>query len=189
MGGHVRPEYALIPDLEANGYYIIIATAGHDTTSASTAGGLLALLEHPAELEKLRANPIALLPSAIEEIIRWVTPVRHFIRTDVKDYEVRGKTICEGESAVLWYPSANRDEEIFEAPYEFRVDRKGIRHLAFGFGPHVCLGQHLARMEMKALYRELLERVDSIELADQPTYMHPRFVGGLRSLPIRYKMK
>ena len=178
-----------IPELETNGYYIIIATAGHDTTSASTAGGLLALAQHPGEMKKLRDDADALLPSTIEECIRWVTPVRHFMRTATEDYELRNMTIRKGESVALWYPSANRDEEIFEDPYDFRVDRRGSKHLAFGFGAHVCLGQHLARMEMKALYRELLQRVDYIELAGEPKYVHSRFVGGLKSLPIRYTMK
>src|SRR5690606_10042133 len=146
----------------------------HDTTSASTAGGLLALIENPDEMAKLRANPDELLASAIEEAIRWVTPVRHFMRTATQDYELRGKTIRKGESVALWYPSANRDEEIFEAQYQFRVDRKGTKQLAFGFGAHVCLGQHLARVEMKALYRELLDRVAWIELAGEPKYLHAR---------------
>src|SRR5690606_12941654 len=110
-------------------------------------------------------------------------------RTAVEQYELRGKTIRKGDSVVLWYPSANRDEEIFEAPYEYRVDRKGPKQLAFGFGAHVCLGQHLARMEMRALYRELLSRVDRIELAGERRYMQSRFVGGLKTLPIRYRMK
>ena len=180
---------APIPEVEANGYCMIIATAGHDTTSASTAGGLLALLENPGQMTNLRADPESLLPSTIEEAIRWVSPVRHFMRTAAEDYELRGKTIRKGESVILWYPSANRDEETFDAPYEFRVDRKGAKQLAFGFGAHVCLGQHLARMEMKALYRELLARVDRIELAGEPKYVHSTFVGGLKSLPIRYRMK
>ena len=98
-------------------------------------------------------------------------------------------TIEEGESAILWYPSANRDEEVFEAPFDFRVDRNDGKQLAFGFGAHVCLGQHLARMEISALFRELLERVESIELAGEPRYMQSTFVGGLKSLPIRYRMK
>ena len=178
-----------IPELEANGYYIIIATAGHDTTSASTAGGLLALLEHPQEMAKLRADVDGVLPTAIDEMIRWVTPVRHFMRTATDDFELRDKTIRKGESAVLWYPSANRDEDIFDAPFEFRADRKDAKQLAFGFGAHVCLGQHLARMEMSALYRALLARVDHIELAGTPAYTHSSFVGGLKSLPIRYRMK
>ncbi len=178
-----------IPELEANGYYIIIATAGHDTTSASTAGGLHALLEHPAEMAKLRADVDDVMPTAIDEMIRWVTPVRHFMRTATSDYELRGKTIREGESVILWYPSANRDEEIWDAPFEFRADRKDAKQLAFGFGAHVCLGQHLARMEMSAFYRALLNKVDHIELAGEPKYIHSTFVGGLKSLPVRYRAK
>ena len=178
-----------IPELEANGYYIIIATAGHDTTSASTSGGLLALIENPDQMRKLRADTETLLPTAIDEMLRWVTPVRHFMRTATQDYELRGKTIRKGESVILWYPSANRDEDIFDQPYEFRVDRKEAKQLAFGFGGHVCLGQHLARMEMSALYKELLKRVDNIELAGEPKYVQSNFVGGLKSLPIRYRMK
>ena len=178
-----------IPEHEANGYYIIIATAGHDTTSSSTAGGLLALLENPEQMAKLRSDPEGVLPTAIEEMIRWVTPVRHFMRTATEDYDLHGTLIRTGESVILWYPSANRDAEVFEAPYQFRIDRKGAKQLAFGFGAHVCLGQHLARMEMSALYRELLARVAHIELAGEPRYIQSTFVGGLKSLPIRYRMK
>jgi cytochrome P450 len=127
--------------------------------------------------------------TAIDEMIRWVSPVRHFMRTATEDYQLRDTTIREGESVILWYPSANRDEDIFDEPFEFRVDRKDAKQLAFGFGAHVCLGQHLARMEMSALYRELLKRVDSFELAGEPKYVRSTFVGGLKSLPIRYKMK
>ena len=179
--------YALTSD--ANGYYIIIATAGHDTTSASTAGGLLALLENPAQMQLLSDDMDGLMPSAIDEVIRWVTPVRHFMRTATEDYELRDKTIRAGESAILWYPSANRDEEIFSDPFQFRVARKDAKQLAFGFGAHVCLGQHLARMEISALYKEILTRVTDIELAGEPRYTHSTFVGGLKSLPIRYRMK
>ncbi len=178
-----------IPDHEANGYYIIIATAGHDTTSNSTAGGLLALMENPEQFERLRADVDGLLPTAIDEMIRWVTPVRHFMRTASADRVVGGQAIAEGESVILWYPSANRDETIFNAPFDFRVDRKEAKQLAFGFGGHVCLGQHLARMEMSALFRELFARVEHFELAGEPQYTHSTFVGGLKSLPIRYRMR
>ena len=177
-----------MPRLDSNGYYIIIATAGHDTTSASTAGGVLALLENPGELKKLQDNSEH-MGTAIDEVIRWVTPVRHFMRTATEDVEVSGKTIKAGESAILWYPSANRDEDVFDEPFEFRIDRKDAKQLAFGFGAHVCLGQHLARMEITALYREILDRVTDIELAGEPRYTQSTFVGGLKSLPIRYRMK
>ncbi len=178
-----------IPDLEANGYYIIVATAGHDTTSSSTAGGLLALLQNPGEMAKLKSDVDGLLPTAIDEMIRWVTPVRHFMRTATADFELRGRTIRKDDAVILYYPSANRDEDIFDQPFKFRVDRKESKQLAFGFGAHVCLGQHLARMEMSALFRELLARVDHIELAGEPRYVQSTFVGGLKSLPIRFTMR
>lgn len=178
-----------IPDHEANGYYMIVATAGHDTTSSTTAGGLLALLENPEQMQKLRENPDDRLPGAIEEMIRWVTPVRHFMRTATEDYQLGDTEIKKDDSVILWYPSANRDEAIFDAPFEFRVDRNDAKQLAFGFGAHVCLGQHLARMEITALYRELLARIDHIELAGEPRYVQSTFVGGLKSLLIRYRMR
>ena len=177
-----------VPEHETNGYYIIIATAGHDTTSSSTAGGLLALIDNPDELAKLRADPDRHMATAIDEVIRWVTPVRQFMRTATADCRVGGVDVAEGQACVLWYPSANRDESVFDDPFAFRVDRR-INHLAFGYGPHVCLGQHLARMEMAALYRELLRRVDHVELNGEPAYSQSGFVGGLKSLPIRYRMK
>ncbi|MEM6708881.1 MAG: cytochrome P450 [Pseudomonadota bacterium] len=178
-----------IPELEMNGYYMIIATAGHDTTSSSTAGGLLALLQNPEQFDALKADPDGLMATAVDEMIRWVSPVRHFMRTATEDYELRGKTIKAGQSLILWYPSANRDEEVFSDPFDFRVDRKDGKQIAFGYGAHVCLGQHLARMEIAALYRALLKRVDRIELAGEPRYTQSTFVGGLKSLPIRYTLK
>jgi cytochrome P450 len=111
------------------------------------------------------------------------------MRTATKDQEIRGQKIAEGESVILWYPSANRDEEVFTDPFSFRIERPAARNLAFGFGAHVCLGQHLARMEMQAFYRELLSRVEHVELAGEPRYAQASFVGGLKSLPIRYRMK
>ena len=177
-----------VPEHETSGYYQIIATAGHDTTSSSTAGGLLALIENPDEFDKLRREPDRYMRTAIDEVIRWVTPVRQFARTATADCTVGGVDVAEGQSCVLWYPSANRDEAAFNDPFAFRVDRR-VNHLAFGYGPHVCLGQHLARMEMAALYQELLRRVDSVELNGEPAYSRSTFVGGLKSLPIRYRMK
>ena len=177
-----------VPELETNGYYIIIATAGHDTTSSSAAGGLLALIENPGELAKLRENPDRYMGSAIDEVIRWVTPVRQFMRTATADCRVGSVDVAEGQACALWYVSANRDGAVFENPFSFLVDRRS-NHLAFGYGPHVCLGQHLARMEMAALYREMLARVDHVELNGEPAYSQSTFVGGLKNLPIRYRMK
>ena len=178
-----------VPEHETNGYYIIIATAGHDTTSSSVAGGLLALIHNPGEMEKLRRDPERHMPTAINEVVRWVTPVRQFMRTATAACKVADTDIAEGESCCLWYPSANRDAAAFDDPFAFRVDRPGGGHLAFGFGAHVCLGQHLARLEMSALFRELLRRVDHMELNGEPLYTQSTFVGGLKSLPIRYRMK
>jgi cytochrome P450 len=177
-----------IGEFEAMSYYIIVATAGHDTTSSSTAGGLLALIENPDQFEKLRADP-DLLPSAVDEMIRWETPVKHFMRTATEDYELRGRKITKGDRLMLCYPSANRDEEVFEDPFAFRVDRKPNRHIAFGYGAHLCLGQHLAKMEIRALYRELLARLEHIELDGEPARTEASFVGGLKRLPVRYRMQ
>ncbi len=178
-----------LPEFETNGYYIIIATAGHDTTSSSVAGGVLAFIENPDELAKLRADPDRHMATALNEVIRWVTPVRQFMRTATADCRIGDVDVAEGEACALWYPSANRDDAVFDAPFEFRIDRRDGGHLAFGFGAHVCLGQHLARLEMGILYRELLRRVDSMELNGEPLYTQSTFVGGLKSLPIRYRMK
>ena len=153
------------------------------------AGGLLALIENPGELDKLRRDPERYMPSAINEVVRWVTPVRQFMRTATADCRVGDTDIAAGESCILWYPSANRDAAVFDDPFTFRVDRPGVRHLAFGFGAHACLGQHLARLEMTALFQELLRRVEHVELNGEPRYSQSTFVGGLKSLPIRYRMK
>lgn len=178
---------APIGDREAMSYYVIVATAGHDTTSNAAAAGMLELIRNPAELAKLKAD-MSLLPNAIEEMIRWSTPVKHFMRTATEDYTLRGKTIRAGDGLCLHYPSGNRDEEVFEDPFAFRVDRDVRRQVAFGYGVHVCLGMHLARMEMAALFRELLPRLNSIELAGAPRNTRSNFVSGLKSLPVRYTM-
>jgi len=173
--------------LEAVGYYVLIATAGHDTTSSAMAGGLHALIEHPGQLRRLRDDP-SLVPTAVEEMLRWVSPVKQFMRTATDDSVLRGVPIRAGESVLLSYPSANRDEDIFDRADAFDVGRDPNRHLAFGFGAHFCLGTHLARMEARALYRELVPRLESIELAGEPAYMETLFVGGPKHLPIRYEL-
>ena len=185
---NARIDGELLPERDVFGYFFIAATAGHDTTSYAISGGLHALLEHPAELAKLRANP-ALLNTAVEEILRWTTPVKHFCRTAAENCEVAGKQIKKGDIILLSYPSANRDEDSFDAPFEFRVDRRPNRQLAFGTGPHVCLGQYLARLELSCFFRELLARVDDIEMTSPARFVEGSFVGGVKELPIRYKMK
>jgi len=177
-----------IGEREAMSYYVIIATAGHDTTSSVASAGLLELIKAPEQLAKLK-NDLSLLPNAVEEMVRWATPVKHFMRTAVEDYEIRGKTIRKGDGICLHYPSGNRDEEVFDAPFEFRVDRDVKKQVAFGYGVHVCLGMHLARMEIKALFAELLPRLEEISLAGTPKHSRSNFVSGLKSLPVRYKMR
>ena len=173
--------------LEAMSYYIIAATAGHDTTSSTAAGALWALAENPDQFAKVKADP-SLIPGLIEESIRWVTPVKHFMRTATADAELAGKTIAKGDWLFLSYPSGNRDETVFQDPFSFKVDRTPNKHVAFGYGAHVCLGQHLARMEMRILWEELFARLDSVELDGAPARMTANFVCGPKSVPIRFKM-
>jgi len=179
---------APISDLDATGYYVTIITAGHDTTSSTTAGGLLALLQHPNELTKLRSGSVP-LEKAVNEFLRWTTPIKHFFRTATEDSVVRGKEICAGENLMLCYPSANRDEEVFEDPFAFRVDRDPNPQLAFGYGPHVCLGQHLARLEIRIFYEELLARLGAISLVGDPALTETNFIQGLKRLPIQCAMR
>ncbi len=173
--------------LEAMSYYIIAASAGHDTTSNTTAAGLWALAENPDQFRKLKANP-ALIPSFLEESIRWATPVKHFMRTATADATLRGKTIAKGDWLMLSYPSGNRDEEVFRDPFKFDIERSPNKHVALGYGAHVCLGQHLARMEMRILWEELLPRVESVELAGTPKLTEANFVCGPKAVPISYRM-
>lgn len=178
---------APIEEFDAMSYYVIVAAAGHDTTSNATSGGVLAMLEDPEQLKAFMTDPQGLSRTAVDESIRWTTPVKHFMRTAQKDVEMRGKTILKGESLFLSYPSGNRDEEVFEDPFKFKVDRSPNKLISFGYGGHMCLGMHLARMEMMALYEELFSRVKSIELAGTPTHIKANFVGGPKSVPVRYK--
>ena len=179
---------APIGELEAMSYYVIIATAGHDTTSSSTAGGMLALLEHPEELQKVINNP-ALMPLMVDEAIRWTSPVKHFMRYPERAYELRGKTIEAGSPVMLLYPSGNRDEEVFDRPQSFLADRRPNRHLAFGHGAHHCLGNLLAKMEIRFLYEAMFSRMKTFELIGQPRWVESTFVSGLKTLPVRITPK
>jgi hypothetical protein len=177
----------LIGVLDAIGYYVIIATAGHDTTSSSTAAGMWALAERPDQFRKLKADA-ALIPGHVDESIRWATPVKHFMRTAAADTELAGQTIAAGDWLMLCYPSGNRDEAVFANPFDYDVTRAPNRHVAFGYGAHVCLGQHLARMEMRILWEELLPRLQAVELAGTPSRMEANFVCGPKSVPIQFSM-
>lgn len=174
--------------METLGYYLITFSAGHDTTKNALVGGMRAFLEHPGQFEKLKRNP-ELLDSAVEEVIRWSSPVNHMKRKVTRDTELRGQKLRAGDWLVMFYASANRDEEVFEAPFEFRIDRRPNPHLAFGIGEHFCLGANLARRSQRALFRELARRVEWAELAGEPEQIHSAFVVGLKRLPMRYRIR
>jgi len=175
---------APLPDRDMAGYYIILAAAGHDTTSASTAGAMLALARDPEQFALVKADR-ELLPGIVEEAIRWTSPVQHFMRTAAEDVEIAGVTIPKGDWLMINYVAANHDPAQFENPRRFDAARAPNRHLAFGAGAHQCLGLHLARLEMRILFDELLDRLDTIELAGEPKRARSTFVGGLKTLPLR----
>jgi cytochrome P450 len=176
-----------LPRHEQMGYYMIIATAGHDTTSSATSTAIWQLCERPEQFRKLKANP-ALIPSMVDEAIRMATPVKHFMRTATRDTELRDRHVRRGDWLMLCYASGNRDESVFEAPFEFRIDRKPNRHIAFGNGAHTCLGQHLARLEMRVLFEELIPRLDVLESDGPVVQTQAYFVNGPKRLPIRYQL-
>jgi len=177
-----------LSDIDTASYYVIVASAGHDTTKDAISGGLLALIENPGERHRLRENP-DLMPTAVEEMIRWTTPVKEFMRTAAEDTTVRGVPIAAGDSVYLAYVSGNRDEDVFDEPFRFDIARDPNRHVSFGYGVHFCLGAALARMEMASLFAELVPRLESIELAGEPELAATTFVGGLKHLPIRYSLR
>jgi hypothetical protein len=172
--------------LETLSYYGVIATAGHDTTSSSLASAGWVLADHPDLLQRLRDDP-SLVPSMIEETLRWETPVKHFMRTAATNIEFGGQKIRQGDWLMVSFPSANRDETKFAEPYQFDISRKPNRHLGFGFGSHVCLGQHLARLEMRIFLQELLPRLRLLELAGEPKRAAANLVCGPKTVPVRYK--
>jgi cytochrome P450 len=185
--GRIDGEY--LPFKELISYYIIVATAGHETTRTAMSGGLLALLQNPDQFERLRTGGDELMKLAVEEMIRWSTPVTQFCRTATRDYQLRGKTVRAGDNLALFYASANRDEDVFDEPDKFKVDRQPNRHIAFGMGPHMCLGNLLARMELRIFYAQFLPRIESIELAGEPSFLRASFVHGVKHLPIRVKLR
>src|SRR6266446_2082070 len=177
-----------IPQFEMLSYYFLLVVAGNETTRNATTGGLQAFIENPGEWQKLRRNP-SLIDSAVEEIVRWTTPVIQFARTASADTEIRGQKIRAGESVCLFYPSGNRDEEVFERPFEFNISRNPNPHVAFGIGEHFCLGANLARLELKVIFSQLAERLDHAEQAGPIERLRSSFVGGIKHMPIRMVMK
>ncbi len=176
---------APISDIDAMGYYITVAFAGHDTTSSSLAGAIWALAERPDQLALLQSNP-AHIANLADEAVRWTTPIHQFTRIAARETEIRGQRVRKGDWVILSFPSGNRDEDAFEDPFAFRVDRTKNTHVGFGYGAHMCLGMHLARMEIAAFFGELIPRLKTLELAGTPTRTITNFVGGPKSVPIRF---
>ncbi|OAO02055.1 cytochrome [Sphingomonadales bacterium EhC05] len=174
-------------DRDMAGYYIIVASAGHDTTSASTAGAMMALAQDPEQFARVKADR-SLLSGIVEEAIRWTTPVQHFMRTAAEDTEIGGQKIAKDDWLMINYVAANHDPAQFDNPRKFDAARSPNRHLAFGAGAHQCLGLHLARLEMRILFNELLDRIETLELAGEPKRAKSTFVGGLKTLPFRYSL-
>ena len=174
-----------LPDRDMAGYYIIMAAAGHDTTSATMSGAMQALARDPEQFAKVKADR-SLLPGLVEEAIRWTTAVQHFMRTAAEDVEIGGQHIKAGDWMMINYVAANHDPAQFENPRDFDASRSPNRHMAFGAGAHQCLGLHLARLQIKVLFEALLDRIESVELAGEPKRSSTTFVGGLKTLPIRF---
>lgn len=176
-----------INQFEALSYCVVLATAGHHTAASAMSGALWAMCEHAEEFRKAAADK-GLVPQLVEEAVRWTTPVQHMMRTATADTVLHGRHISRGDWLMLCYLSANRDEQAFEEPERFRIDSVSRRNLAFGYGAHVCLGQHFARLEMRIFFEELLARVAWIEIAGVPRRSASVFIGGPRALPVRFSM-
>lgn len=177
-----------IPEAQKMGYYIIVATAGHDTTSNAMASGMHLLATHPESLQRIRANP-ELLINAIEEIVRLASPVRHFMRTVVEETQIAGQTVQPGERVYLSYKAANLDPKVFDDPRTFDIERPNAgRNVSFGYGAHFCLGAQLARNELRSLFGHLVPRLESLELTEPTRMTRATFVGGPKALRVRYRM-
>jgi cholest-4-en-3-one 26-monooxygenase len=174
-----------LTEMEFDGFFLLLCVAGNETTRNLISGGMLALLENPAQRARLMADR-SLLPTAVEEMLRWVTPVIHFRRTATRDVELRGQQIKENDKVVLFYSSANRDEEVFTDGMSFDVGRDPNHHIAFGIGQHSCLGLNLARLEIQVMFEEILNRIPDIELAGDVRRLRSNFINGVKSFPVTF---
>ena len=174
-----------LSDMEFDSFFLLLAVAGNETTRNLISGGLLALLEHPEQRDRLLKDP-SLIPSAVEEMLRWVTPVMYFRRTTTKETVLRGQKIGEGEKVVMYYSSANRDEDVFRDSEQFDVGRTPNDHLAFGAGQHFCLGANLARLEIRAIFEEVLRRMPDIQLNGDVRRLRSNFINGFKTIPIAF---
>jgi cholest-4-en-3-one 26-monooxygenase len=178
-----------LTELEFDMFFLLLTVAGNETTRNALAHGMLALMEHPEQRQKLIDDP-SLIDSAVEEILRWGTPVMSFRRTATQDTEVGGQAIKEGDKVVVWYISANRDETVFENPYAFDITRTPNAHVSFGSGgPHFCLGANLARMEMRIMYEEILRRLPDMQVAGPVERLRSHFINGIKHLPVSFTPK
>jgi cytochrome P450 len=182
---NARVHDAPMPEYEMHSYYMMIATGGHDTIAFCLTGGMHALLENPDQFLRLRNDP-RLIETAIEEMLRWTTPGRHIMRTATEDVALGGQTIRAGEQIALFLNSANRDEAVFDEADRFRIGRRPNPHVAFGLGQHFCIGAHLARLEMRALFKALLPRLEGAELTGTGNRTQSTMVTGIASLPVRF---
>lgn len=178
-GGRVSVE-------EFENLFWLFSVAGNETLRNGLPGGMLALLSHPEEYRRLRQDR-SLLPRAVEEMLRWWTPVMHFRRTATEDTELAGVPIRAGQKVVVWFSSANRDEAVFDEPDRFCIRRHPNDHLSFGHGPHFCLGAHLARVQMRAMFDAVLDLLGEVELAGEPVRLRSNFQNGIKHLPIRWR--
>jgi cholest-4-en-3-one 26-monooxygenase len=186
---HAQVDGEKLSMLERHAQFVLLAVAGNETTRNAISGGLLALLQHPDQLELLRQDP-SLIPMAVEEILRYVSPVMYMRRTATKDAEIHGVTIKAGQRVTMWYVSANRDEEVFPEPDRFDVTRQPNDHVAFGAGgPHFCLGANLARLEIRVLLEELLARPYEVEVAGPVQRLRSNFINGIKHMPVRFRRR
>ena len=174
-----------LTDMEFVLFFMFLIVAGNETTRTASSQGLRALIEHPAEFAKLRQDP-SLVPTAVEEILRWEPPIHHFRRTATRDTQIGDQAVAEGDKVLMWYAGANRDPALFDDPHEFRVDRTPNSQLSFGIGEHFCLGANLARLSLRLLFAELIETVDEVELAAPPRRLHSNLINGIKEMQIRY---
>ena len=186
---HAEVDGERLTDLEIDLFFLLLSVAGNETTRNLISHGLVALLEHPDQLEHLRAHR-HLLPSAVEEMLRWASPVMHFRRTATRDVELGGQQIKAGDKVVIWYISANRDESVFQKPFTFDVARTPNEHVAFGGGgPHFCLGANLARLEINVMFDEVLNRLHDLELTAPVSRLRSNFINGLKHIPLKFSAR
>ena len=182
---HAEVDGDRLTDAEYTNFFQLMVFAGNETTRTAISQAMLALMESPEQLDRLYTDP-SLIPTAVEELIRWASPVMYFRRTATRDTEIRGVPIAEGDKVVMWYVSANYDEEVYEEPYRLDVGRTPNDELSFGGGgPHYCLGAFLARLELKILLEEIIERNVRFELTGSPKRLRSNFVNGIKSMPVR----